>query len=198
MLSGEHLSKMSRYELQQYAKEMGIKANQSSQKLIDELTQLSSTGEEEQKPVAAVKSRRARRLPPLHSRAHQRSHHPALAALSRRTWSCHSIVCRRSAHHQLQYITSRFATLTYLLTGPKMRQQVRSLHLFWPAAAPCTLFAIVRGVAQRLQDLVGQLEKHLREKQRALTAGPPAAARSAADVAELVTASACAHSDYSS
>ena len=36
----------------------------------------------------------------------------------------------------------------------KMRQQVRSLHLFWPAAAPCTLFAIVRGVAQRLQDLV--------------------------------------------
>ena len=54
MLSGEHLSNMSRYELQQYAKEMGIKANQSSQKLIDELTQLSSTGEEEQNPVAAA------------------------------------------------------------------------------------------------------------------------------------------------
>ena len=41
-------------------------------------------------------------------------------------------------------------------TGGAVTSHFGALHLSFglPAAAPCTLFAIVRGVAQRLQDLV--------------------------------------------
>jgi hypothetical protein len=47
------LETLSRYELQQYAKEKGIKANQSSKQLIDELTELMSEGLADESPVAA-------------------------------------------------------------------------------------------------------------------------------------------------